>query len=151
VGIYVDGKLTEPKQNTQADEALKVAVEQWQKDHPNTMAVAPTSDRKETVLTEEKTFKITGYSDGTIRRDNFSPPAPKPAPVTVDTLMVHTLEDQARLHQGGVSSATVTADGKFIVSEPGASRDAEQQKTSGANWLTKGTPREEAGDHYRKP
>ena len=156
--MYLNDKPVKVTENTRADEALKVAVEQWNKDNPNHAATLAQQydpkflgvrafERTETVVADEPTYKISCFTDGTVRKDNRQPPAPKPAPVTVATPIIHTQDDLARLYQGGVTSIT-TKDGKFSVSEPEQQQQSNGFKRSGPR---PGVPHEEFGDSFKRP
>ena len=161
MGMYLNDKPVKPTENPQADEAHKQAVSDWQRDHANDAPRVLEFDaitgkrigyfkRSEFVVADEPTYKITQFSDGTTRKDNISPPAPKPKPVTVDTKMVHTREDLARLYEGGVTSIT-TKEGQFTVTMSPEQVPGSKGFSSKRGMSQPVVPREEFGDTFNRP
>lgn len=146
-------KLITIPQNTVADEAAKKAAADWTVAHADDVKVLPTYDEKtgrqsnyfdrsEVVVCDEPTFKITAMSDGTIRKDNRQPPAPKPAPITAATTWSYSPEQLAQLHNKEKASVQVSDAGMKVTEQEPAKK--------GKNWLDP-SPREEFGDNFKRP
>lgn len=102
MGLYVNGKPYTPPPNVPASEAATKAAETWQEEHGanvQTVEGAPFS-RSEAVVVEEQSFRVTQFSDGTVRADSRLEAAPKPAPI-VERQGHYTKEDLDRLHDKG--------------------------------------------------
>lgn len=152
MGVYVNEKLQVPVEHEAAKEAAAKVAEQWRKDHADDVAVEPTydeatgrqtnrMDRTETVVRDEPTFKITQYSDGTVRSDSRLPPAP----VTAATIFTYSPADMAQLRSTeGKATVQVTENGMQV------SGPAVETQPITSNWLTS-SPREEWGDNFRRP
>ena len=139
MGMYIDGKLSSPPENKEADRANKAAVEQWQKDHANDKPIEPVFDeatgrqvnyfdRTEVVVHDELTFKVTQYFDGTIRKDNRMPAAPRPKPVTVDSEIRYSPEDRQAMRASEILTAQATEQGIVVT-------DHSKPKEARPNWL----------------
>ena len=145
MGIYINEKLITLPENKPADKLAADTAAAWREAHKDDVSVEPVYDqdgiqtnregRTEEVIADAPTFVVTQLSDGTVRKDNKLPPAPKPAPVTVDTKYRYTAEDVRRLSSKDLIKVQVS-DGGMTVSEQRPDRDS-----SNANWLDKKTPR----------
>lgn len=130
-------------ENEAAKKATQEAVETWRNDHANDVPfeAQPCLDRTEVVLKDEPTYRVTQYSDGTIRTDNLASPAPKVPAITPATMWGYKPEDMAQLRQSDLKTAQVTEHGIRVTEEA--------NPVNNSSWFNS-KPRGEFGDDFKR-